>query len=61
MLQILMLTYQGTTVRQLPHKKAELEQKVWAEYVKQMIAHKGTPTRYPRDRTISGSVAKNFE
>jgi hypothetical protein len=51
MLNILMLTYQGRSVRDLPHKEATLLQQVWDDYVERMVMRKGNPKRYPLAQT----------
>jgi GTPase SAR1 family protein len=53
MLQILMLTYHGTMVRQLSQKTRELQHQIWTAYVERMIERKGDRQRYPLDRTRS--------
>ncbi|WP_157506245.1 NACHT domain-containing protein [Ktedonobacter racemifer] len=53
MLQILILTYHGTTVRQLSHKASELQKQIWTAYVQHMVQHKGDATHYPFDRTTT--------
>ena len=47
MLQVLMLTYYGTSVRELSCKEAELSERVWEDYVQRMINRKGNAKRYP--------------
>jgi hypothetical protein len=51
MLQILILTYHGTTARELSQKSTELQQHVWTAYVQRMVERKGDLQRYPLDRT----------
>jgi DNA polymerase III delta prime subunit len=51
MLNILMLTYQGVSVRDLPHKEATLLQQVWNDYVQRMVMRKGKSKRYPLGET----------
>lgn len=51
MLSVLMLTYQGTTVRELPRKEALLQQQVWTDYVARMVQRKGNESLYPLERT----------
>ena len=41
MLSVLMHTYQGTVVRELPRKQALLEQEVWSDYIIRMVQRKG--------------------
>jgi NACHT domain len=47
LLQVLMLTYHGTSVRELPHKEVQLRQQVWTDYVERMVSRKGDAKRYP--------------
>lgn len=51
MLNILMLTYQGSTVRHLSTNGVELQQQVWDNYVQRMIERRGNTKRYPLERT----------
>ena len=53
MLQVLMLTYHGTSVRELSHKEAQLREQIWADYVQRMISRKGDVKRYPPHITIT--------
>lgn len=53
MLSVLMLTYQGTPVRSLPQKEAELLQQVWRDYTQRMVERKGDGARYPLERIRS--------
>jgi energy-coupling factor transporter ATP-binding protein EcfA2 len=53
MLHILMLTYHGTSVRQLPQKEALLRQQIWTDYVEQMVERKGDREHYPLNQTIT--------
>ncbi len=53
MLQVLILTYQGTSVRDLPSKEASLRHHIWADYVQRMIDRKGDTSRYPSDQTVT--------
>lgn len=53
MLQVLMLTYHGTSVRELSCKEAELSEQVWEDYVQRMIDRKGNAQRYPLEYTRS--------
>lgn len=52
-LQTLILTYQGTTVRQLYQTETALQQTIWKTYVERMIARKGDSEHYPLDHTIT--------
>jgi hypothetical protein len=51
MLNILILTYQGSSVRELPRKEAALLQQVWQDYVERMVMRKGDGKRYPLSET----------
>ena len=51
MLSILMRTYHGTSVRELPKKQAVLLQEVWRDYIETMVVKKGNQTRYPLEQT----------
>ncbi len=51
MLSVLMLTYQGTSVRLASLKGAELLLQVWTNYVQRMVKQKGNAKRYPGERT----------
>lgn len=53
MLQVLMLTYHGTSVRELSHKEAHLREQIWADYVQRMVSRKGDVKRYPLHVTIT--------
>jgi NACHT domain len=53
MLGVLMLTYQGTAVRELPMKQGQLQQQVWTNYIERMVASKGDVEQYPLGRTCS--------
>lgn len=53
MLQVLMLTYHGTPVRQLSRKEAKLREQVWEDYVRCMIDRKGNAQRYALEYTLS--------
>ncbi|HLX58564.1 MAG TPA: NACHT domain-containing protein, partial [Ktedonobacteraceae bacterium] len=53
MLQVLMLTYYGTSVRELSHKEAQLREQIWADYVQRMVSRKGDIKRYPLPITIT--------
>ena len=47
MLQVLMLTYHGTSVRELSHKDEQLRQQIWTDYIEHMVSRKGDAKRYP--------------
>ena len=47
MLNILILTYQGTSVRDLSNNETLLQKLVWDDYVARMVGHKGNSQRYP--------------
>jgi hypothetical protein len=51
MLNILILTYQGDSVRDLPKKEAALLQQVWDDYVERMVMRKGSSHRHPLSQT----------
>ena len=51
MLNILTLTYQGTSVRSLSTKGPLLLQEIWNDYVERMVTRKGNDQRYPLERT----------
>jgi len=47
LLQILILTYRGTSVRALPQREKQLREQIWTDYVQSMVEHKGNKKRYP--------------
>ncbi len=47
MLQVLILTYQGTSVQELSDKEARLGEQIWVDYVQCMISRKGDVKHYP--------------
>jgi hypothetical protein len=51
MLNILMLTYQGKLVRDLPNKEVALQKLVWNDYIERMVIRKGNSKRYPLGET----------
>ena len=51
LLQILALTYQNTTVQDLPSKETELQQQIWTDYIRYMVERKGHSERYPLEYT----------
>jgi hypothetical protein len=53
MLSILMLTYRGTTLQELPRKAALLYQQIWTDYIKRMVESKGKRGRYALPKTCS--------
>jgi hypothetical protein len=53
MLQVLILTYYGTSVRELSHKEAQLREQIWADYVQRMVSRKGDMKRYSLPITIN--------
>jgi len=53
MLQVLILTYNGTSVRELSHKEAQLREQIWNDYVQRMVSRKGDAKRYPLQTTIT--------
>jgi hypothetical protein len=46
MVHVLILTYQGTTVRRLSAQSAQLQQQVWTDYVQRMIERKRDTQHY---------------
>ncbi len=52
MLQVLMLTYHGISVRALSRKEAELHTQIWEDYIARMARHKGDAKQYPLPVTI---------
>src|SRR5260370_13572681 len=52
MLQVLLLAYHGTSVRELSQKETLLRQEIWDDYVQRMISRKGDTQRYPLSITI---------
>ncbi len=53
MLQILILTYHDTLVRELSQKEAQLREQIWDDYVQRMVVRKGDAERYPLNQTIT--------
>jgi DNA polymerase III delta prime subunit len=53
MLQVLMLTYHGISVRALSQKAAHLQEQIWMDYVQRMVARKGDAQRYPLHGTTA--------
>jgi NACHT domain len=51
LLQILMLTYHGISVRALSHNEVQLREQIWSDYVQQMVSHKGDSKCYPLEQT----------
>ena len=51
MLNILILTYQGTSVRDLSNRESLLEQQVWDDYVRRMVERKGDSKHYRAEQT----------
>ena len=47
MLQVLMLTYHGISVRALPQQEKLLRRQIWNDYVQRMVRDKGNAKRYP--------------
>jgi len=47
MLQVLMLTYHGTSVRALSQREPQLRKQIWTDYVQRMVRGKGDAERYP--------------
>ncbi len=53
MLNILILTYQGTSIGDLPSRESLLLRQVWDDYVQRMVTRKGDSKRYPLEQTRS--------
>ncbi len=53
MLQVLMITYQGTSVRGLSQEEVPLRQQIFESYVQRMISHRGDVRRYPLQITTA--------
>src|SRR5947209_3165804 len=53
MLSVLMLTYQGTSVRVLSGKESVLHQQVWTDYIERMVESKGDNQRYSLPQTCT--------
>jgi hypothetical protein len=51
MLSVLMITYQGITVRTLSLQGSQLQQQIWEDYVQRMIMSRGDAVLYPLDVT----------
>jgi len=51
MLNILILTYQGTVVQDLPNRESRLLQQVWADYIERMAKRKGHSKHYTVEQT----------
>jgi hypothetical protein len=51
MLNILILTYQGTSARDLPNRESLLLQQVWDDYVQRMTKRKGSSKHYTAEQT----------
>ncbi len=51
MVHVLILTYQGTSVRQLSTQNIQLQQQIWTDYLARMVECKGNATRYPLNLT----------
>lgn len=47
MLSVLMLTYRGTLLRELPTRTSLLQQQMWTDYVLYMVGRRGDINRYP--------------
>jgi hypothetical protein len=50
---VLILTYHGTSVRELSYKEAKLREQIWADYLQRMVSRKGDVKRYPLHVTIT--------
>ncbi len=53
MLQVLILAYQDTSVRELSNKETLLQQQVWDDFVQRMVSRKGDKNRYPLSITTT--------
>jgi len=53
LLNLLVVTYQGTLVRDLPVKGDALQRQLFADYVRLVVARKGNAVRYPLSLTTS--------
>src|SRR5262249_14386532 len=53
MLQVLMLTYHGTSIRALSQKEAQLREQIWTDYIQKMVERKGDARRYPLHATAT--------
>jgi len=51
MLHVLILTYHGTSVRELSRKEMQLQEQIWTDYVERMVSRKGDVRRYPLSTT----------
>ncbi len=51
MVQVLVLTYHGVSIRALSQKEAQLRKQIWTDYVECMVSQKGDRNRYPLNRT----------
>jgi len=53
LLQVLMLTYHSTSVRELSVKEEQLRKQIWTDYVDRMINRKGESRPYPLHRSVT--------
>ena len=53
LLQVLMLTYHGRLVRDLPQREAQLRQQIWVDFVQHMVMHKGNIERYSFSQSVA--------
>lgn len=51
MLSVLMMTYQGVTIRALSTQGSQLLQQIWEDYVQRMVRSRGNTALYPLDDT----------
>jgi serine/threonine protein kinase len=51
MLNILILTYQGTSTHGLSNQESLLQKLVWDDYIQRMVTRKGDSKRYPLEKT----------
>jgi hypothetical protein len=53
MVQVLILTYHGISIRALSQKEAQLRKQIWTDYVERMVSRKGDVKRYPLNQTLA--------
>ena len=51
MLNILILTYRGASMHDLPNRESLLQKAVWNDYVQRMVTRKGNSILYPLEKT----------
>ena len=52
LLQVLLLTYHGTSTRALSQNEAQVQEQIWTDYVQRMVRDKGDGKRYPLPVTV---------